>query len=135
MNRRIPVSVTAGLLLAGGVCAQTAITPKTTLDERMSGVTAGTRVQSPAGELIGTVADVVPSPRTGRPGYVLIGTTSGMTTAVPYAAVMPNVHNGRIVLDPSRLERAPSVHSSEVSDPSNTAWQKRAEQYWNEAAR
>ena len=40
---------------------------------------------------------VIPNTRTGRPGYVLIDTTSGVTTAVPYAAVM----------DCSRLERAP----------------------------
>ena len=62
---------------------------------------------------------------------MLIDTAAGMTTAVPYAAVMPKMHDGRIVLDRSRLERAPSVHVSEVQDPSNTSWEQRAEQYWN----
>jgi PRC-barrel domain len=131
MNYRTPVSVAAALILAGTVCAQTGMAPKTTMDERMTGVAAGTRVQTPAGELLGTVEDVIPNVRTGRPGYVLVDTTFGMTTAIPYAAIMPNVHNGRIVLDRSRLERSPAVHASEVQDPSNSAWQRQAEQYWS----
>jgi hypothetical protein len=61
MNRKTPVTLTAALMLAGIVCAQTEVTPKTTMDERMSGVTAGTRVQSLAGETVGTVEDIVPN--------------------------------------------------------------------------
>jgi len=131
MNLSTPLALTAALMLAGVVYAQTAVSPRTTLEERMRGVAAGTRVESPAGETIGTVEDIVPNDRTGRPDYVLIAMSSGTTTAVPYAAVMPKVHDGHIVLDRSRLAGAPPVRASDLRDPSNTAWKKQADQYWN----
>jgi hypothetical protein len=133
MNRKHPLALAAALMLAGEVCAQaeTTANARATIDERMGGVAAGTRVQNPAGEAIGTVADIVPNVRTGRPGYVVIATASGLKTAVPYAAIVPKVHDGHIVLDRSRLERAPSVRDSELQDHSNTRWQKQADQYWS----
>ncbi len=131
MNCPTPLAAVAALMLAGVVYAQTAVTPRTTMEERMRGVAAGTRVQSPAGETIGTVEDIVPNDRTGRPDYVLIAMSSGATTAVPYAALMPKLRDGRIVLDRSRLSGAPPVRASELRDPTNTAWKKQADQYWN----
>ncbi len=131
MNLPASVGITAALMLSGLVYAQTGIAPETTMEERMLGVTAGTHVQSPAGETIGTVEDVVPSERTGRPDYVLIATASGAETAVPYDAIMPRVHDGRIILDRSRLEGAPAVSASEVRDGSHSAWKTQVDQYWN----
>ena len=100
------------------------------MQERSQGVTAGTRVESPAGQPIGVVKNIVPDPRTGRTGYVLIATPAGRQTAVPYSAVVPLVHDGRIILDSSRLAGAPAVQDRELQDSSNTTWQSKAKRYW-----
>jgi hypothetical protein len=47
---------------------------------------------------------------------------------------MPKVHDGRITFERSRLDRAPAVRTGEIQDPSNTTWQRKAEQYWNSNA-
>jgi hypothetical protein len=92
-------------------------------------VSAGMKVQSPAGTPIGTVKDIVPN-RNGTAGYVLIMTPSGGNTAVPYATVAPMIQNGKIVLDSSKLEGAPPVRASDLQDPSNTRWKQQADEYW-----
>jgi sporulation protein YlmC with PRC-barrel domain len=96
-----------------------------------SNLSAGTSVQSPAGEAIGTVKDVVPDPRTGRPSYILVTARSGTDTAIPYATLAPMFHKGRIILDRSRLEDAPHVSDSQLRDPSDHAWQQKAQRYWS----
>jgi len=105
-------------------------TAEATMDHRMRGVTAGTGVRSPSGEAIGTVKDIVPDNRTGRPAYVVIGTASGRTTAVPYSKVIPMVHNGEIVLDRARLDAAPSVSDQELQSQSSAGWHRQVDQYW-----
>ena len=127
-----PLLWTLALVTALGSAIWTVpVTAQVTMEERMLGVVPGARVQSPAGEAIGTVTDVVPDTETGRPGYVVIATTSGLRTAVPYSAIWPSMHDGRVVLDRGRLESAPPLHEQELRDTSNTQWQKQADQYWN----
>jgi hypothetical protein len=94
-------------------------------------LSAGTIVQSPAGAAIGTVKDVVPDARTGRPSYVLVNTRSGANTAIPYSTLAPLFSNGRVILDRSRLDDAPHVSDSQLRNPSDHTWQQRAQQYWN----
>jgi sporulation protein YlmC with PRC-barrel domain len=106
-----------------------AMRPKTGMEARMSGVSAGTVVQSPAGESIGTVKDIVPNTNTGQPDYVVIAMRSG-TTAVPYAAVVPLFHDGHVVLDRARLESAPRVSESQLQDTGSAEWKKKADRYW-----
>ncbi len=93
-------------------------------------VTAGMRVQTPAGEALGTVRDIVPS-ASGDPAYVLITTPTGKKTAVPYATVQSVTRNGSIVLARARLEGAPQVKDSQLQNSSDTGWQKQADRYWN----
>jgi hypothetical protein len=112
VNGTIPLALAAATTLAPAA--------ESAMDESMGGMRAGTRVQSPAGEAIGTVEDIIPDARTGRPGYVLIATTSGLKTAVPYSAIVPKMHDGRIVMDRSGLEGAPSVRDVDLQDLSNT---------------
>lgn len=95
----------------------------------MSGVSAGTVVQSPGGESIGTVKDIVPNSNTGQPDYVVIATRTG-TTAVPYSAVVPLFHDGHIVLDRARLESSPRVSASQLQDNGSAEWKKKADRYW-----
>jgi len=93
-------------------------------------VSAGMKVQSPAGTPIGTVKDVVPKAN-GQPGYVLITTPSGSDAAVPFATVAPMIQNGNIVLDSAKLQGAPTVRDKDLQDPANTRWKQQADQYWN----
>jgi hypothetical protein len=95
-------------------------------------LSAGMSVESPAGEAIGTVKDIVPDPRTGRPGYILITGRSGANTAIPYSTLAPMFRNGRVILDRSRLEGAPRVSNSQLRNPSDHEWQRKAQEYWNE---
>jgi hypothetical protein len=94
-------------------------------------LSAGTIVQSPTGQSIGTIKDVVPDPRSGEPSYVLVATRSGANTAIPYSTIAPLFINGRVTLDRSRFEEAPHVSDGQLRDTSDKAWQRKAQQYWN----
>src|SRR5579862_633331 len=103
--------------------------PKVGHEARMGGITAGSIVQSPAGEPIGRVRDIVPDANTGEPAYIVISTRSG-STAVPYPTIAPMFQNGHIVLDRSRLESAARVSDSQLQDNSGVQWKQQANRYW-----
>lgn len=104
--------------------------PKVGREARLGGITAGSIVQSPAGEPIGRVRDIVPDANTGEPAYIVIATRSG-STAVPYQSIAPMFQNGHIVLDRSRLEAAPHASDSQLQDKSGAEWKKQADRYWD----
>jgi hypothetical protein len=95
----------------------------------MGGISAGSIVQTPAGEPVGRVRDIVPDANTGEPAYIVISLRSG-NTAVPYPTVAPMFQNGHIVLDRARLESAPRVSDSQLQDNSEVEWKKQADRYW-----
>jgi hypothetical protein len=104
--------------------------PKTGREAKLGGLTAGSIVQSPPGENIGRVKDVVPDAKTGEPAYVVIATRKG-NTAVPYAIIAPMYQSGHVVLDRSRLESAPHVSDDQLrNDNMGAEWKKQADRYW-----
>src|SRR3981081_2416470 len=103
--------------------------PKVGREARMGGISAGSIVQTPAGEPVGRVRDIVPDANTGEPAYIVISLRSG-NTAVPYPTVAPMFQNGHIVLDRARLESAPRVSDSQLQDNSGAEWKKQADRYW-----
>ena len=104
--------------------------PEVDREARLGGITAGSVVQSPAGQNIGRVKDIVPDANTGEPAYIVILSAAG-TTAVPYAAIAPMYENGHLVLDRARLESAPRVSDSDLRhDTADAHWKKQANQYW-----
>jgi hypothetical protein len=103
--------------------------PKQGREARMGGISAGSLVQSPAGQTIGRVKDIVPDTNTGGPAYVVISTRAG-STAVPYAIIAPMFQSGHVVLDRSRLESAPRVRESQLRDRSDGTWKEQADRYW-----
>jgi sporulation protein YlmC with PRC-barrel domain len=107
----------------------TRITEPTTAGK--GNLSAGTIIQSPAGESIGTVKDVVPDPDTGEPSYILVTMRSGASTAIPYSIIAPMFSNGRVILAPSRLEGAPRVSDGQLRNKSDKAWQQKVRDYWN----
>lgn len=103
--------------------------PKLGREARVGGISAGSIVQTPGGQPIGRVKDVVPDANTGEPAYIVISLRSG-STAVPYPAIAPMVQNGHIVLDRSKLESAPRVTDSQLQDRQGLAWKQQADRYW-----
>jgi hypothetical protein len=104
--------------------------PKVGREARLGGISAGSIVQSPAGENIGRVKDIVPDASTGEPAYIVIATRSG-STAVPYATIAPMYQNGHVVLDRARLDSAPHVTDDQLrKDNKDASWKKAADRYW-----
>ena len=94
-------------------------------------VQPGMTVQAPSGESLGTVVDLVPGP-TGstESGYVVIASSGGSATPVPYAAASSMIQNGKIVVERTRLESAPKVQQSQLEDRTSKSWQSKADKYW-----
>jgi hypothetical protein len=104
--------------------------PKVGREARMGGISAGSIVQTPAGEPVGRVRDIVPDANTGEPAYIVISLRSG-STAVPYPTIAPMFQNGHIVLDRARLESAPRVSDNQLQDKPGAEWKKQADRYWD----
>jgi hypothetical protein len=103
--------------------------PKAGREAKLGRISAGSLVQSPAGEPIGRVEDIVPDTRTGEPAYVVISSRSG-STAVPYATIAPMFQDDHIVLDRSRLEAAPQLRDGQLLNRSDATWKQAADRYW-----
>lgn len=87
----------------------------------------GLDVLSSAGEMLGTVITVVAS-TTGR--YAIISTGNDTATAVPYEAVAPMVHDGKVIMDRTKLQNSPQVAQGDLHDKTNTKWRQQADTYW-----
>lgn len=98
------------------------------------GITSGMDVQSHQGKQVGTVSNVV-NDASGKPAYVVISDQSGSDTPIPYRAVKHMVRGNKIVVDAKRLQSAPKVPESQLQDTSNTAWQGKADSYWEKRAK
>ncbi|MDB6090556.1 MAG: hypothetical protein JWN85_3340 [Gammaproteobacteria bacterium] len=92
-------------------------------------VAPGMQVKSPSGDALGTVAVIVPDAASDA-GYVVIATSAGDATAVPYATASSMVRNDTLVMDKSRLQNAPKVQRDQMEDRSSNTWQKKADKYW-----
>lgn len=93
-------------------------------------ITAGKLVQSPQGQTIGTVRELVPAyPSHGVPDYVLVSTRTG-TTAIPYGAMDHMLRDAHLVIDPSVLAAAPHVEEDQIQNLANTQWREAADKYW-----
>ena len=93
----------------------------------------GMKVETPAGESIGEVKNVLYD-KDGRATYAVIsyGGKMGMGTkhtAVPWATVSPMIKGDKLLIDRSLLEQAPLI-SSAKPDPSNSKWSHEADSYW-----
>ncbi len=92
-------------------------------------IRAGKLVQSPGGQVIGTVKDVVHGPSRGAFSYALVATDSG-TAAIPCWAINHLLKDGHIVIDSELLASAPRVQDAQVRDDANNDWKTEADRYW-----
>jgi hypothetical protein len=138
MNTFRSFSVLAALSLSGAVCAQTPSPPQWNGAERMAAastgkVDSGMRVRSPSGDLLGTVASIIPS-ESGKEAYVVIADLQGIATPVPYRTASSMVQHDMLVMDESRFMSAPKVQQYQTEDGSSVVWEKKADNYWKQPA-
>lgn len=88
-------------------------------------------VESPSGQSLGTVSNVVPG-LNGRKasGYVLVSGSNGMSVPVPYRTANSMVRDGKLILGQSRLEHAPKVSQEDLQNHADRAWRVKADRYW-----
>ena len=92
-------------------------------------VATGMQVKSPSGDVLGTVASIVPG-KSSSEGYVVIATPKGAAKPVPYSTASSQVRNNAIVLDKGRFDGAPRVQQFQTEDYSSMAWEEKADDYW-----
>jgi len=87
----------------------------------------GLIVESPAGEPIGSVVDLVRDD-SGMPTHVIIAMDTE-TTAVPYATAASMVRDGKVVMNQQRLAGAPKVKQTEWLDDTSSQWRTDANRH------
>jgi hypothetical protein len=90
----------------------------------------GMVVKSPSGDILGTVATVIPSETNSSDGYVVIAGARGSATPVPYSTATAHVSHDALVVDKARFLNAPKVQQYQTEDGSSTVWEKKADEYW-----
>jgi hypothetical protein len=88
-------------------------------------------VASSSGQSLGSVSHVVPG-LNGRQssGYVMVSSADNMSVPVPYRTASSMVRDGKLVLDQSRLERAPKIAPEDLQNSSDHSWRVKADHYW-----
>lgn len=92
-------------------------------------IDSGMRVKSTSGDLLGTVASIIPG-NSHNEGYVVIANSEGVATPLPYGTASSMVRRDTIVLDKARFVNAPKVQQYQTEDGSSTVWEEKAESYW-----
>ncbi len=92
-------------------------------------IDSGMQVKSPSGDLLGTVASIVPG-NSRSDGYVVIADPEGIAIPVPYSTASSMVRRDTLVLDKSRFVNAPKVQQYQTEDGSSTVWERKADNYW-----
>jgi hypothetical protein len=92
-------------------------------------IATGMQVKSPAGDVLGTVASIVPG-KSSSEGYVVIATPKGSAKPLPYSIASAQVRNNSVVLDKARFQGAPKVQQFQAEDGPSTAWEEKADDYW-----
>ncbi len=96
-------------------------------------ISAGMQVRSESGDLLGNVVSIVPA-EANRESYVVVGSSSGIATPVPYSAANAMVQNDTLVVNKTRFEKAPKVQQYQREDVSRPAWEQKADSYWKRYA-
>jgi len=118
-------SVLAALSLAGAAYGQ--IDVATAVG---GNVEHGMLVKSPSGDVLGTVASIVPGESNKSEGYVVVAGPQGAATPLPYSQASARVKHDSLVVDKSRFLNAPKVQQYQTEDGSSTVWEQKADEYW-----
>ena len=122
-------SVLAALCISGPAYAQSQAQPLRLVTASPGNIDSGMQVKSPSGDLLGTVASIIPG-NSHNEGYVVIAGPEGTATPVPYGTASSMVRRDAIVLDKARFAKAPKVQQYQTEDGSSTVWEQKANEYW-----
>ena len=134
MRKTLAVSLTlATLACAGGVTAPAADLVDFAVDSPAivngaKDIRAGKLVQSPEGNVIGTIQSVVSGPGRGAFRYALVTTDSGIV-AIPCWAISHLLRDGHIVIEPGLLAAAPRMQRKKAQH-TEKSWKTQANDYW-----
>jgi hypothetical protein len=107
---------------------------RTSPGDKSSSNIVGAQVVSKSDAPIGKVVDVVFDAKD-QPAFVVIA-SGGNQAAVPYAAASEMMEGNRVVMDQSRLDRAPKVKQGEWRSQTNdSTWQQDSANYWMKGQR
>lgn len=95
----------------------------------------GTKVKTASGEDLGEVSSVV-GDQSGYARYAIVshGGIMGLRvtrTAIPWATVETIMHDGRLIMDRSQLQRAPVLADDAMPAISSGSWSREADGYWS----
>ena len=96
-------------------------------------IPTGMQVRSETGDLLGNVASIVPG-QSNHEGYVVIASSNGIATPVPFSAAKAMVQNDTVVVNKARFEQAPKVQEYQSEDHSRAVWEQKADSYWKHYA-
>ncbi len=88
----------------------------------------GLPVETPTGQAIGSVVDIVRN-NAGTPTYAVVAIDND-TTAVPYETVTAMVRDGKVIMSQARLAGAPKVKQTEWLDQTSSKWRTESDRYW-----
>jgi hypothetical protein len=95
-----------------------------TAGQEMVGSAVVSSDQTPLGKVVEVVFDAK-----GQPEFVVIATHQGQTAAVPYKTASAGKSANKVVVDESRLKRAPTLKQGEWRGESDT-WKMDSSRYW-----
>jgi sporulation protein YlmC with PRC-barrel domain len=90
----------------------------------------GANVQTPSGENLGTIHDVVVDTAGGK-NFAIIQYGDGKYTAVPVSKVESRMKANTLVLDRSELEQAPVLKDQQWRSQSSAEWNTESTAYWD----
>lgn len=108
--------------------ASTAPAPTGPFVARRASTLISMPVQSQSGQPLGTIQDFVLNDQ-GRATHVVLNSV-GKLVAIPWRVAVTHIHDGILVLDPTRLAGAPSFSPGAWPDFSSASWSATADSYW-----
>jgi hypothetical protein len=153
-------SVLAALSFAGAACAQTesaapngpstSVTHPTANPELDGASTAsrhnprlaaassptvsnGMQVRSESGELLGSVASIIPADSR-NDSYVVVADLQGLATMMPYSTATQMAQKDQLVVDRTAFQKAPKVQQSQTEDDTRDRFERKADEYWKKYA-
>ena len=93
-------------------------------------VESGMLVKSPSGDVLGTVASIVPSNTNSSDGFVVVAGAGGAAIPLPYSTASSHVKHDTLVVDKARFLNAPKVQQYQTEDGSSSVWERKADDYW-----
>lgn len=96
-------------------------------------VSNGMQVRSESGELLGSVASIIPGDSR-NDHYVVVADLQGLATMMPYSTAAQMAHTDKLVVERTAFEKAPKIQQSQTEDDTRDRFERKADEYWKKYA-